>query len=98
MLIRGTTYDGRIVEDLVPLGNPITGEGFVENEDLNPQHRFMHVIPAGDWTIETYVLTDDGVDERFEPTETRVKVGPGGVRQLNLSINTAINTGNSGNT
>jgi len=90
MLITGTTFDGRAVTDEVPLGNPITGQGFVSDESLNPQHRFMQVIPAGDWTIKTYVLVDDQVDDRFTPSETRVHIGPGGVRQLNVSINTAI--------
>jgi len=101
MLAFGTTFDGRTVsrDDMFPLGNPLTGEGFVENEDLNPNHRFMQVLPAGDWTILTYILVEDQVDDRFTPSETHVHVGPGGVKNLNVSINTAVNTstGTGGN-
>jgi len=92
MTITGTTFDGHTVTDEVPLGNPVTGEGFVENEDLNPNHRFMQVLPAGDWTIRTYILVDDQLDDRFTPSETHVHIGPGGVRNVTISINTAINT------
>jgi hypothetical protein len=101
MLIFGTTLDGRAVsrDDMIPLGNPVTGEGFIENEDLNPNHRFMQVIPAGDWTILTYILVDGTVDDRFSPSESHVHIGPGGVRNVNISINTAVNadTGTGGN-
>jgi len=101
MLAFGTTYTGQSIsrDDAIPLGNPLTGEGFIENEDLNPKHRFMQVLPAGDWTILTYILVADQVDDRFTPSETHVHIGPGGVKNVNISINTAINTdsGTGGN-
>jgi phosphatidylserine/phosphatidylglycerophosphate/cardiolipin synthase-like enzyme len=92
-LIYGTTFTGQTIDEdaAVPLGNTTTGESFVENENLNPDHRFMQVIPAGTWTLQTVVLVDGNVDSRFTPTETRFTIGPGGVRELNLTINQAIN-------
>ncbi|MDQ3023209.1 MAG: phospholipase D-like domain-containing protein [bacterium] len=100
MLIYGTTFSGQTIaeDEAVPLGDTTTGEGFVENENLNPDHRFMQVLPAGTWTLQTVVLVDGEADSRFTPTETRFTIGPGGVRQLTLTINQAVNidTGSGG--
>jgi hypothetical protein len=70
---------------------------FVENEAQNPDHRFMMVVPAGDLILRTIVVELDGsASGRFQPTETEVSVGPGGVREISLNINQSQETLNAG--
>ena len=83
---------------LVPFGADI--DQFVENESTNPDHRFMMVVPAGDIVLRTIVIDQEGsVSSRFQPTETQITVGPGGVREISLNINqsqASIDQGGSG--
>ncbi len=66
---------------------------FEENEALNPDHRFMMVVPAGDIVLRTIVLDTDGSQSsRFQPTETEITIGPGGVREVSLNINQSQDT------
>ncbi|MCB1188611.1 hypothetical protein KDL29_15730 [bacterium] len=70
---------------------------FEENEAINPDHRFMMVVPAGDIILRTIVLDTDGsVSSRFQPTETEITIGPGGVREVSLNINQSQDTLNAG--
>lgn len=67
---------------------PEQDDHFEENEALNPDHRFMMVVPAGDIILRTIVLDTDGSQSsRFQPTETEITIGPGGVREISLNIN-----------
>ena len=61
---------------------------FEQNEAINPDHRFMMVVPAGELTLRTIVLDNGGgISSRFQPTETQFEIGPGGVREISLNIN-----------
>jgi cardiolipin hydrolase len=67
---------------------------FEENEILNPNHRYLLVVPAGEVTVTVNVLTGDGSQTAlFEPTVRTVTVGPGGVRNLDLRINQTLAEG-----
>jgi len=78
----GGTYEG--------VRPGITGDIFEENEIVNPDHRFMLVVPAGEVTLRTIVIDREGNDNMmFSPDEIVFDIGPGGVRYLNLKINQA---------
>jgi hypothetical protein len=94
--IEGTTFFGDTLEsifgenaDEMPIGN-LAGEAFNENETANPDHRFQAVIPAGTYTLRTYVTVDGEADPRFTPSETPITIGPGGIRDVRVQINQAI--------
>lgn len=94
--VAGTLYTGGTLNE-----TPVFGEGvnaFIENEIINPDHRFMMVVPAGEITIKTIVTTEGGDNNTmFRPDEQTITIGPGCVKNLNLQINQATqNTGGSG--
>ncbi len=76
-----------------PLADP-----FVRSEIANPDHRYMMVVPAGEVIIHTFAESIDNSQlALFEPTERRITVGPGAVKEVNLIINQAFDdSGNVG--
>ncbi len=77
-----------------PMTPTVDGDLFEESEVINPDHRYMLVVPAGEVTLTTIVLTRDGsVSELFQPDEITFNIGPGGVREVNLNINQAAEAG-----
>ncbi|MCC7478274.1 hypothetical protein IT575_07415 [bacterium] len=76
-----------------PLEDP-----FIRSELVNPDHRYMMVVPAGEVIIHTFAESiDSGQLALFEPTERRFSVGPGAVKEVNLIINQAFDdSGNVG--
>jgi hypothetical protein len=73
------------------------GDMFVQSELLNPKHRYMMVVPAGEITVTTIVLEGDDPSARFSPNDTTFFVGPGAVRKVNLQINPATTQDNNDN-
>jgi mitochondrial cardiolipin hydrolase len=72
---------------------------FVENELVNPDHRYFLVVPAGKITVRTTVVDDSGgALSNFTPEDTSFDIGPGCVKKVNLAISQAITqtTGGSG--
>lgn len=86
--VEGTTYfDSTAYGPLIPT---VSGDMFEENELLNPDHRYLLVVPAGDVTIRTLVESSDtGNTVSFQPDETTFTIGPGCVRNVNLQISQA---------
>ncbi len=78
---------------------PETTNAFIENEVVNPDHRYMLVVPAGKITVRT-IVTDDsgGAMADFTPEETTIEIGPGCVKEVNLAISQVVTqpTGGSG--
>ena len=69
-----------------PFGDEV--DPFVENEAINPDHRFIMVVPAGELILRAIVVDQEGsVSNRFQPTETQITVGPGGVREISVNVN-----------
>jgi hypothetical protein len=72
---------------LVPYSD---GDLFEESELANPDHRYMLVVPAGEVTLTTIVTDTAGTpSDLFQPDEMTFQIGPGGVKQIDLSINQA---------
>jgi hypothetical protein len=85
--VRGSTFFGNVD---VPEAEPVVnGDIFVNDETLNPKHRYMLVVPAGNVTVKTIVLEGGQESDRFQPSEKSFYIGPGGVRHMNLQINPA---------
>ena len=78
-------------EGFGPVTPQVDGDMFVQQEALNPDHRFQLVVPAGEITIRTIVVPGDGAEAtvNFQPDEETFWIGPGGVRELNLKVNQA---------
>lgn len=87
-----TDADGNLLYR-APVDDP-----FVRSETLNPNHRFMMIVPAGDVVIHTFVESTDNTQiALFQPTQRRLTIGPGGVKEVNLTISQALdNSGNVG--
>lgn len=69
---------------------PAVPEGvnaFVENEMINPDHRYMLVVPAGKITVRTNVVDSGGAAlDGFEPTDVTFEIGPGCVKKVDLAV------------
>jgi hypothetical protein len=76
---------------------PDNGDMFVQSAVLNPDKRFMMIVPAGEITISTIVIEGTGPSPRFSPSDKTFFVGPGAVRKVRLQVNPATsNTGPGG--
>jgi cardiolipin hydrolase len=75
---------------------PDVADPFVGNDLVNPDHRFLLVVPAGDITISTIVTEGDDPSTRFTISERKVFVGPGAVREINLQIGQLVDSGSGG--
>ena len=74
----------------LPLGN---NDYFMRSETLNPDSRYLLVVPAGEVQVMTQVLLeDDSVATQFEPSIETFDIGPGAVREIDLKINQAAQT------
>lgn|GEM_PF-1427640 len=65
--------------------------GFERSEVTNPDFTYLQVVPAGRVTITITAQTVGGgalVSGEFQPTDFEFLLGPGAVREINLSINT----------
>jgi hypothetical protein len=94
--VQGTSFFG---DTAIPETAPVVnGDTFVNDETLNPNHRYMMVVPAGNITVTTIVTEGGQVSSRFQPAQKTFYIGPGGVRKIDLQINPAgsNNTTNSG--
>lgn len=82
-------YFGGIMNFVSPV--PEGTNAFIENEVINPDHRYMLIVPAGNITVRT-IVTDDGGGPlaNFTPEETTIEIGPGCVKEVNLAISQAI--------
>jgi mitochondrial cardiolipin hydrolase len=90
--VEGTTYFGEQV--FGPIAPTVDGDMFVQQSSMNPDHKFMFVVPAGDVTIRTIVTSDGGEGSlNFQPDEQTFTIGPGGVRHLQLKVNQATDQG-----
>jgi hypothetical protein len=71
---------------------------FIRSETINPDHRYMLIVPAGDVVIHTFAESISNTQlSLFEPTQRRVTIGPGAVKEVNLIINQAFDdSGNIG--
>lgn len=77
-----------------PITPTVEGDIFEESDIMNPDQRYMLVVPAGEVTLTTIVLERDGtLSELFQPDEITFNIGPGGVKEVNLSINQAAESG-----
>jgi len=105
--IRGDLYFGSSIQEVYGLGTaddtvPVVLEDhpfFVRSELLNPDHKFMFVVPAGEITIVTTVTDLSGDPQPlFEPDERTIFIAPGGVKKVKLQINqqTAAGGNNTG--
>jgi cardiolipin hydrolase len=75
---------------------PDVPDPFVGNDLVNPDHRFLLVVPAGDITISVLVTEGQGVSDRFTISERSLFVGPGAVRQVNLQIGQLVDSSSGG--
>jgi hypothetical protein len=75
---------------------PAVAEGvnsFVENETINPDHRYMLVVPAGKITVRTNVVDNGGgAIDGFAPSDTTFEIGPGCVKKVDLAISQNVPT------
>ena len=94
-LIEGQLFFGGTLDPTPPFGEGT--DPFIQNEVINPDHRYMMVVPAGTITLTTTVISEDeGAAGVFQPDEVTFDIGPGCIRQLNLSVNQAGGAGNTG--
>jgi len=93
--VDGNPYFGGHLDATAAPGT--TANPFQENEAINPDHRYMLIIPAGDMTVRTIVLDDTGNPSSiFAPKETTIHIGPGCVKKIDLNISQATQTGTTG--
>lgn len=94
--IRGDLYFGSSIQQVYGLATdqdtvPVVLEDhpfFVRSELLNPDHKYMFIVPAGQITIVTTVTDLAGaVQPLFEPSEKTIYIAPGGVKEVKLQIN-----------
>ncbi|MBN2083473.1 hypothetical protein JW859_14855 [bacterium] len=86
--VEGTLFfDGTAYGPLVPA---FEDDIFEESELINPDHRYMLIVPAGEVLLRTIVTGADGeYTALFQPDEVIFDIGPGGVRRQDVKINQA---------
>jgi hypothetical protein len=73
-----------------PVAPVAATDTFVRSEIANPDHRYLLVVPAGEVTLRTVVVDEEGsANVLFQPDEVQFDIGPGGVKRINLKINQA---------
>lgn len=77
-----------------PIAPTVSTDTFVRSEIANPDHRYMLIVPAGEVTLRTVVVDEEGTaNVLFQPDEVQFDIGPGGVKRINLKINQASTEG-----